>query len=462
MKQFVLILSFFLVLFASCERTEIEHGFADKVESVFFNPDTASSQLVSCVMKNGDSLSLYGEKDSAGMPLSITHLQYYSSEKKMGALMTFDDGLPSKVLADDGSSVSFEWITRRRANVQVKDPINHILRSDVLDLDSVYSEIPFDWDSLFSNDTNIGDSRIKGSMSVVENVRANKKKIAAKDASWGRVVHVDFKRCGEYAEVDSYLEVSLYITVEDGFGFWQQVDVVQPSKVGNGYDYFIKPYLPTEYWVDKEQQIEVGRMLDAFFSENYFDAGIPDKIIDLIIAGTSLSSYSFPIAAVLLLREIVKNWNELGGGHMFENAAHNLENISYQTQDCEVTVVAEGKKYGPYGLNYNDMFYDYIIDLPDNPQITFFYFSSTYAEFGLSCIPPRSRLRSYSLIYDFEAGRSFYLETDEVSPDDYFSGNFSGGMPEEAIVQSYGIELTTPDGNVLRAYGGIYNNSFWQ
>lgn len=459
MKHFVLVLSFFLVLLASCERTEIEHGFAEEVESVFFNPDTASSQLVSCVMKNGDSLSLYGEKDSVGMPLSITHLQYYSSEKKIGALMTFDDGLPSKVLADNGSSVSFEWITRRRADVQVKDPINHILVSGVLDLDSVYSELPFDWDSLLSNDTNIGDSRIKGSMRVVENVRANKKKIATKDASFGQLIHVNFKRCEEYADVDSYLKVY------DGFT-GQEIDKVMPTKSGNGYDYYIEPHLNSKYVVDKEIAKQIGRALDALLngmSENEVLSMITSLLSIALAVPSGGTSVSIAVAQELLVNAIAMIHENWGGKHCLEDFGSRIEQYILETHpNCYARLIVEGNEEAFYSLTYNQQYYSYDIDLPDDPQITYFSFSSSYVEFGLSCIPPRSRLRWYDLGYDLEDGSYFYGVTEEVTPDYYFSGTIGGPYADGwGICLSFGIELTTPEGEVLRAAGGIPNYSFF-
>ena len=150
------------------------------------------------------------------------------------------------------------------------------------------------------------------------------------------------------------------------------------------------------------------------------------------------------------------------GEHCLEDFGSRIEQYILETvPNCYARLIVEGNEEAFYSLTYNQQYYSYDIDLPDDPQITYFYFSSSNVEFGLSCIPPRSRLRTYSVIYDFEAGRYFYLETDEVTPDYSFFGNFYGGPLEDAICLSYGIEITTPDGEVLRAAGGIINNAFF-
>ncbi len=437
-------------------------------------------------MKNGDSLSLYGEKDSAGMPLSITHLQYYSSEKKMGALMTFDDGLPSKVLADDGSSVSFEWITRRRADVQVKDPINHILVSGVLDLDSVYSEVPFDWDSLLSNDTNIGDSRIKGSMSggthryylgynigdsrikgsmsVVENVRDNKKKIATKDASFGQLIHVNFKRCEEYADVDSYLKVY------DGFT-GQEIDKVMPTKSGNGYDYYIEPHLNSKYVVDKEIAKQIGRALDALLngmSENKVLSMITSLLSIALAVPSGGTSVSIAVAQELLVNAIAKIHENWGGKHCLEDFGSRIEQYILETHpNCYARLIVEGNEEAFYSLTYNQQYYSYDIDLPDDPQITNIIFSPRHYEVDVSCFPFNSTVNVCEhIIEDIDGEKPLiywdcdYWDCEEVEEFEYYSGPlvggdlFGGSVSNPCRFMGLWVKITLPNGEVLTVIVG--------
>lgn len=441
MKQFVLILSFFLVLFASCERTEIEHGFADKVESVFFNPDTASSQLVSCVMKNGDSLSFYGEKDSIGMPLSITHMLYYSNEKQLGALMTFDDDLPSQVLSDDGSSISFEWITRRMANVQVSDLNNHIVISGILDLDSVYTEDPHFWDSIVPNNT--GDSRTKSKLAMSKKVRTNEKVSDSKDASLGQLVHVDFTRCGEVADVDSYLKVY------DGYSL-RLIDVVRPTKVGDGYDYYIKPHLPTEYWVNRETPIQIARALDAFFSQHN---GAEEGLVGSL---TAFLSTKFPkiapyITGPVLLQAMLAYLHDMAGSHCLEDLAHNIGQFWYESPNCYVQIFAEGEKSSMYSLTYSEQYYQYIIDLPDDPQITDIIFSPRHYEIDVSCIPSGSIIR----VCEHYSERPFRFYDEYVIPFQ-FTGTIQFGdmFDDSAYYLGVWFVIMLPDGKVLRVAAG--------
>lgn len=414
-------------------------------------------------MKNGDSLSLYGEKDSVGMPLSITHLQYYSSEKKIGALMTFDDGLPSKVLADNGSSVSFEWITRRRADVQVKDPINHILVSGVLDLDSVYSELPFDWDSLLSNDTNIGDSRIKGSMRVVENVRANKKKIATKDASFGQLIHVNFKRCEEYADVDSYLKVY------DGFT-GQEIDKVMPTKSGNGYDYYIEPHLNSKYVVDKEIAKQIGRALDALLngmSENEVLSMITSLLSIALAVPSGGTSVSIAVAQELLVNAIAMIHENWGGKHCLEDFGSRIEQYILETHpNCYARLIVEGNEEAFYSLTYNQQYYSYDIDLPDDPQITTIILSPQYCAVWGSCIPFNPTINVCTHIIEYRGSEEpplsywdcseylLYEGYEEGEETEYYTGLLAEHRLYDGILIGLWIKITLPNGEVLTARAG--------
>lgn len=462
MKHFVLVLSFFLVLLASCERTEIEHGFAEEVESVFFNPDTASSQLVSCVMKNGDSLSLYGEKDSVGMPLSITHLQYYSSEKKIGALMTFDDGLPSKVLVDDGSSVSFEWITRRRANVEAKDPKNHMMVSGVLDLDSVYSEDPHLWDSIIH--CSAEKNAYKRNVGMHKNVRANEEKMDSKDAIWGQSVHVDFKKCGEYTQVDNS-----YLKVYDG-STKELIDIVFPTIEGNGYNYFVEAYIPIEYEINADIAIQIGRILDALLN-GISEGGNLGKIATTIqfflaafTGGTSAVAWSF---AKAMMTEIAALVHSMAGENCFEDLGRDWEQFYYSThQNCYAQVYAEGEVFPVIPITYGQHSYFRSYELPSNPQITTIILSPQYCAVWGSCIPFNPTINVCTHIIEYRGSEEpplsywdcseylLYEGYEEGEETEYYTGLLAEDRLYDGILIGLWIKITLPNGEVLTARAG--------
>lgn len=171
---------------------------------------------------------------------------------------------------------------------------------------------------------------------------------------------MNFKRCEEYADVDSYLKVY------DGFT-GQEIDKVMPTKSGNGYDYYIEPHLNSKFVVDKEIAKQIGRALDALLngmSENEVLSMITSLLSIALAVPSGGTSVSIAVAQELLVNAIAMIHENWGGKHCLEDFGSRIEQYILETHpNCYARLIVEGNEEAFYSLTYNQQYYSYDIDL---------------------------------------------------------------------------------------------------
>lgn len=249
MKTRIFTLSFVLVMLHLLSCSDKKQNTPDEPDidttpktMVYVNLDPTDFSIANIFTPEGDSIYVYGDKNSEGDPTAMRDIIIYSHEEESETEIMFDSvGKPTKVIAPNGVVMLFEWLETNRAALTLIDPTTEEQLNTVIDFDQTS---PMENPKIDNANSNLAKRHGGTKMSFVpiedskHQVNLSKRNAGSYSSKTGNLT---IKQCNVETDAECWVDAYSYSGMPHS-GLGSHVGRLKCVKKGNGqYDYIL-PY----------------------------------------------------------------------------------------------------------------------------------------------------------------------------------------------------------------------------